>query len=249
VLLATVPVAGAFISTAFDFRVLHAAPFWIILMAFSFHALTRLETLTRSYLINLGVFAVAGLILAFGWIPSVRYLYAKSKDPYSVHILAQWDVAAARFVRGIVAGVPHPSARRTHDEFRRIADLPEPAYDAFVCNDTAFAVMHLFLQDYGDKQIMSFCDQLPMLPFTDAGVFAENKKAISRYDGRKGVMLIWQQTPKAGVAIKAFRKLSHLGTERQLATKYAGRSYSFYVLTIPKENVNQLKQELAGLNL
>jgi hypothetical protein len=249
VLLATVPVAGAFISTAYDFRVLHAAPFWIILMAFSFHALTRLETLTRSYLVNLGVFAVAGLVLALGFIPSLRYLYAKSKDPYSVHILAQSDVVVARFVRGIVAGVPHPSVRRTHDEFLRVRDLPEPTYDAFVCNDTGFAVMHLFLQDYGDKQIMSFCDQLPMLPFTDAGVFTENKKALSRYDGAKGVMLIWQQTPKSAGAINAFRKLSYLGSDRQLTTKHAGRSYSFYVLTIPKENVSQLKQQLGSLRL
>src|SRR2546423_9261180 len=85
VLLATVPVGGAFISTAYDFRVLHSAPFWIILMAFAFHALTRLETVTRSYLINLAVFAIAGWILAAGWIPSVRYLYAKSKNPYSIH--------------------------------------------------------------------------------------------------------------------------------------------------------------------
>jgi hypothetical protein len=109
--------------------------------------------------------------------------------------------------------------------------------------------MHLFLQDYGDKQIMTFCDQLGMLTFTDAGVFAENKKAVSKYDGGKGVMLIWQQTAKSARAINAFRKLSHLGSDRQLAAKHAGRSYSFYVLTIPKENVSRFKQELAGLNL
>ncbi len=248
VLLATLPVVGAFISTSYDFRVLHAAPFWIILMAFSFHALTRLETVTRSYLINLAVFAVAGSILAAGWIPSVRYLYAKSKNPYSINILAQWDVVVARFVRDIVDGVPHPSMKRTHNEFLRVAGLPEPAYDAFVCNDTAFAVMHLFLQDYGDRQIMSFCDELGMLTFTDAGVFAENKKAVSKYDGAKGVMLIWQQTGKATRSINAFRKLSYLGSDRQLAAKHAGRSYSFYVLTIPKVNVSRFKQELVGLN-
>ena len=88
-----------------------------------------------------------------------------------------------------------------------------------------------------------------MLPFTDAGVFAENKKALTKYDGARGVMLIWQQTAKSARAINAFRKLSHLGSDRQLAAKHAGRSYSFYVLTVPKENINQLKQELARLNL
>jgi hypothetical protein len=248
VLMAIVPVVGAFISTAYDFRVLHAAPFWIILMAFAFHALTRLETVTRSYLINLSVLAVAGCILAAGWIPSVRYLYAKSKNPFSIYILGQHDVSVARFIRDIVAGVPQPSARRKPDELRRLSGLSEPSYDAFVCNETGFAVPHLFLQDYDDRKIMSFCDQLPMLHFTDAGVFAMNKKVLSNYSGARDIMLIWQQTVKSAKAIAAFRKLSHLGKEKLLGASHGGRSYVFYVLTIPRENVGQFKQELASLN-
>jgi hypothetical protein len=249
VLLAIVPVVGAFISTAFDFRVLHAAPFWIILMAFTFHALTRLQTLTRSYLINLGVLAAAGCVLAAGWIPSVKYLYGKSKDPFSVYLLGQHDVGVARFIQDIVAGAPHPSSRRKHDELRRPPGLPEPTYDAFVCNETGFAVTHLFLQDYDDREILSFCDQLPMLHFTDAGVFAMNKRAMSNYKGTKDLMLIWQQTPKSNKAIAAFGKLRHLGQDKLLETRYGGRTYTFYVLTIPRANVTQLKQELAALNL
>ncbi len=249
VLLATVPVVGAFISTAYDFRVLHAAPFWIILMAFTLHALTRLERLTRSYLVNLAVLAAAGCILAAGWIPSVKYLYAKSKDPFSIYILGQQDVGVARFIQDIVAGVQHPSSRRKHDEFRRPSGLAEPKYDAFVCNETGFAVTHLFLQDYGDRQIMSFCDQLPMLHFTDAGVFAMNKRAMNNYYGAKDLMLIWQKTTKSDKAIAAFGKMRHLGEDKLLETKHGGRTYTFYVLTIPRANVTTLKQELAALNL
>jgi hypothetical protein len=249
VLLATVPIAGAFVSTAYDFRVLHAAPFWIILMAYSFYALTRLERLTRSYLVNLAVFAVAGCILAAGWIPSVRYLYAKSKDPYSVHIFSQQDVPVARFIRDIVAGVPNPSPKIRHQEFLRLPNLPEPAYDAFVCNDSGFAIPHLFLQDYGDRQIMSFCDQVQMLHFTQASLLAMNKKVLSGYAGTKGVMLIWQQTGKSYRTIEAFKKLRHLGSDRLLQAKHAGRAYLFYVLTIPRENVARFKQELVSLNL
>jgi hypothetical protein len=249
VLLATVPVAGAFISTAYDFRVLHAAPFWIVLMAFTFHALTRLETLTRSYLINLGVFAVAGSILAAGFIPSVGYLYTKSKNPYSIHILSQQDVPVARFIRDLVAGVPNPSPKIRHNEFLRLPGLPEPAYDALVCNESGFAVPHLFLQDYGDRQIMSFCDQVQMLHFTEASLLAMNKKVLGTYSGAKGVMLIWQQTPKSFRTIEAFKKLRHLGSDRILEARHAGRAYLFYVLTISKENVPTLKQQLASLNL
>jgi hypothetical protein len=247
VLMGIVPVVGAFISTAYDFRVLHAAPFWIILMAFTFHVLTRLEKITRSYLINLGVFALAGCILAAGWIPSARYLYAKSKDPYSLYILGQHDVSVARFIRDIVAGVPHPSGECKHNELLRLSGLPEPSSDSFVCTETGFAVPHLFLQDYGDREIMSFCDQLPMLHFTDAAVFAMNKKALMNYKGTKDVTLIWQQTTRSDKSIAAFKKLSYLGTDKMLEARHAGRSYLFYVLTIPRTNVARFKQDLAAL--
>jgi len=251
VLLALVPVAGAFVSTAYDFRVLHAAPFWIILMAFALHALTRLWRIPwlRHYGIQAAMFIVAGCILAAGWIPSVRYLYAKSKDPFSIYLLSQHDVPVARFIRDIVAGVPNPSVRRRHQEFRKLAGLPETSHDAFVCDESGFAITHLFLQDYDDRKIMSFCEQLPMLDLTDASVLATNKQVFSSYNGVKDVMLIWQNSAKSARAIAAFGKLSHLGTAKQLVARHAGRSYSFYVLTIPKGNIAQAKQELAALHL
>jgi hypothetical protein len=152
-------------------------------------------------------------------------------------------------VRDIVAGVPHPSVRRRPNEFKKLPDLAEPAYDAFVCDELGFAITHLFLQDYNDRQIMSFCDQLPMLDLSEVYVFDTNKKVLSNYNGSKSVMLIWESTPKAARTIKAFRKLSHLGSDQVLVAEHAGMSYSFYVLTIPKENFDRFKQELASLKL
>jgi hypothetical protein len=251
VLMATVPVVGAFVSLAYDFRVLHAAPFWIILMAFAFHALTRLRTfaVVRKYALHFGILVVAGFVLFAGLLPSIRFLYAKSKDPYSIHLLGQHEVAVARFLRDVIAGVSHPSMRRRPNEFKKLPGLPAPVYDAFVCDELGFAVTHLFLQDYNDRQIMSFCDQLPMLDLSEVNVFANNKKVLSDYKGSKGVMLIWESTPKAARTIEAFRKLRHLGSDKTLVAQHAGRSYSFYVLTIPKENLDRFKQELANLML
>jgi hypothetical protein len=251
ILLAIVPVAGAFVSVAYDFRVLHAAPFWIILMAFTFDALIKLGAIPalRRYALHLGILVIAGAVLAAGLFPSIRYIYWKSKDPYSIHLLGQHEVAVARFVRDIIAGVPHPSVRRRPNEFRKLPGLPEPAYDGFVCNELGFAVTHLFLQDYDDKRIMSFCDQLPMLDLSEANVLASNKKALSNYNGSKGVMLIWESSSKAARTIEAFRKLRHLGSDKILGARHAGRSYTFYVLTIPKENISRFKEELAGLTL
>jgi hypothetical protein len=251
VLMAIVPVVGAFVSSAYDFRVLHAAPFWIILMAFTFHALTRLRTfrVVRRYALHVGIFVIAGFAVFAGLLPSIRFLYSRSKDPYSINLLGQHEVAVARFLRDVIAGVPHPSMRRRPNEFKKLPGLPEPAYDAFVCNELGYAVTHLFLQDYNDKRIMSFCDQMPMLDHSEANVFATNKKVLSNYDGSKGVMLIWETSGKAARTIAAFGQLRHLGSDKMLAARHAGRTYSFYVLSVPKENIARFKQELAGLTL
>jgi hypothetical protein len=249
ILMGIVPVAGAFVSSAYDFRVLHAAPFWIILMAFAFHALTQLRTLPviRRYALHLGILLVAGFVAFAGLFPSIRFIYSKSKDPYSIPLLGQHEVAVARFLRDVIAGVAHPSVRRRPNEFKKLSGLPEPAYDAFVCNELGYAVTHLFLQDYNDRQIMSFCDQLPMLDLSGVNVFATNRRVLSDYKGSKGVMLIWESTPKAARTIEVFRKLRHLGSDKTLVARHAGQSYSFYVLTIPEGNIGQFKQELANL--
>lgn len=251
ILMAIVPVVGAFVSSAYDFRVLHAAPFWIILMAFAFHALTRLGSLpvVRRYALHIALLLIAGFVVAAGLLPSIRFIYSKSKDPYSIHLLGQHEVAVARFLRDVIAGIPHPSVRRRPNEFKKLPGLPEPAYDAFVCDELGYAVTHLFLQDYNDRQIMSFCDQLPMLDLSEVNVFANNKRVLSDYKGSKGVMLIWESTPKAARTIEAFRKLRHLGTDKTLVAQHAGISYSFYVLAIPQENIDRFKQELANLML
>ena len=249
VLLATVPIIGAFISRAYDFRVLHAAPFWIILMAFAFHALTRLGAvpMIRKYGLHLVILIIASCVIAAGLVPSIRYIYSKSQNPYSIYLLGQQEVAVSRFLRDIIAGVPHPSVRRKPNEFKKLTGLPEPTSQAFVCNELGFAVTHLFLQDYDDKQIMSFCEQLPMLDISEPNVFASNRKVLSNYSGAKDVMLIWESSAKAARTIAAFRKLRHLGSDKMLEAKHAGRTYSFYILTIPKENVARFKQELAVL--
>ena len=251
ILLATVPVLGAFVSTAYDFRVLHAAPFWIISMAFTLHALTGLRRISwlRHNAIQILAFIVAACIIAAGLVPSIRYLYAKSKDPFSIYLLSQHDVPVARFIRDIVAGVPNPSIKRRHQGFRKLTGLPETNYDAFVCDESGFAVTHLFLQDYDDRQIMSFCEQTPMMDTAEANLFAINKKVLTNYNGARDVMLIWQNTPKSARTIAAFGKLSHLGSAKQLVAKHARRTYSFYVLTIPKANIDEAKQELAALHL
>ena len=69
--------------------------------------------------IVLGV--MAALILLDGLVPSIRYIYGKTKNPFSIHHYAQEEVAVSRFLKHVVAGQEHPGPPRLErDEFNRI---------------------------------------------------------------------------------------------------------------------------------
>ena len=62
----------------YEQRLLLAIPFWIILMSFTFAGLLKLRRWPGAQIV-LGV--LAALILLHGLVPSVRYIYAKTKSP------------------------------------------------------------------------------------------------------------------------------------------------------------------------
>src|SRR5881394_1023972 len=78
VLLATLPVVGVFVTggPAVEQRLLLAIPFWIILMSFTLAALLKLRPWPG---VQVVACALAALILLDGLVPSVRYIYAKTK--------------------------------------------------------------------------------------------------------------------------------------------------------------------------
>ena len=154
VLLAIIPVVGAFIAKSIENRLLLPIPFWIILMSFTFAGLLKLPP-WRGVQVVLGV--LASLILLAGLIPSVRYIYAKTKNPFSIHHYAQQEVAVSRFLKHVVAGEEHPGSPRFEgDEFNRFEGIPAPRYDTFICPREAYSIIHLFLHDYDDSKILSF---------------------------------------------------------------------------------------------
>ena len=110
--------------------------------------------------IVLGV--LAGLILLDGLVPSIRYIYAKTKSPFSIRQFAQQEVAVSRFLRHVVAGQEHPGPPHLErDEFNRIKGIPDPPYDTFICQDDAYSIIHLFLHDYDDDKILRFAGDSP----------------------------------------------------------------------------------------
>jgi DNA-binding beta-propeller fold protein YncE len=249
VLLATLPVAGVFVTggPAVEQRLLLAIPFWIILMSFTFAALLKLGVWPG---VQIVVCAVAALILLDGLAPSVGYIYSKTKSPFSIGLYAQHQVAVSRFLKHVVAGQQHPEPPRLErDEFNRIKGIPDPAYDTFICQDDAYSIIHLFLHDYDDDKILSFCSGLPFFwVMSEQDVWNANKKAIVAYvPTNKDLKLIWERDRKTERIIRMFQSLRDLGIEDSISFSFGGRLRTFYVLNIPNKNIHQFQKRVNTL--
>jgi len=246
VLLAVVPVGGAFIAKAIENRLLLPMPFWVILMSFTFAGILQLRKWLGLQIV-LGV--VAALILLNGLVPSLRYIYGKTTSPFLIRYYAQYEVAVSRFLKHVVAGQEHPDPPRLErDEFNRINGTPDPAYDTLLCQGDAYSIMHLFLHDYNDARILSFCNDYPFFfVMSEQDVWNANKKAIVSYvPNNKDLKLIWERDPKTERIIRMFQSLRDLGTEDALSFSFGGRTRTFYVLNIPNSNIRELQDRVTA---
>jgi len=246
VLLAIIPVTGAFIARAIENRLLLPIPFWVILMSFTFAGLLKLR---RWAAVQIVLGAMAALILLDGLIPSVRYIYAKTKNPFSIHHYAQEEVAVSRFLKHVVAGQEHPSPPHLeHNEFNRIKGIPDASYDTFICEGDAYSIIHLFLRDYDDDKILSFCGGYPFfIVMTEQDVWNANKRAVASYaSSNKDLKLIWERDPKTERIIRMFQSLRDLGSEDSISFSFGGRLRTFFVLNIPNKNIQQFQQGVSA---
>jgi sugar lactone lactonase YvrE len=246
-LLAIIPVAGAFIAKCIENRLLMPIPFWVILMSFTFAGILKLRPWPAVQIV-LGM--LAGLILLYGLIPSLRYIYGKTKSPFSIYHYAQQEVAVSRFLKHVVAGEEHPGPPHLErNEFNRITGIPDPPYDTFICQNDAYSIIHLFLRDYDDNKILSFCSGLPFFfVMTEQDVWNANKRAIAGYvPNNKDLKLIWERDPKTQRIIRMFETLRDLGTEDSLSFSFGGRTRTFYVLNIPNRNIRQFQDRVRTL--
>ena len=246
VLLALLPVAGAFIAFCYENRLLLAVPFWAILMAFTFDWLLKLRMKSTVKVALLGASAV---LITAGLVPSLKYLDRKTKDPLSIRYFTQPEVAASRFFRRVVAGAPPknpPSLER--DEFNRISDLPDAPFETFVCQDDAYSSIHLFLHDYDDKKILSFCADLPFNIMDERAIWSANRKALLNHvPSGKGLKLIWEKHPNTARITKVFEQFRDLGTEETISYSFGGRERQFYVLNVGGQDVLRLQERVRAL--
>ncbi|HXM27006.1 MAG TPA: hypothetical protein VN957_13380 [Chthoniobacterales bacterium] len=247
--MATLPVVGVFVSggPAIEQRLLLAIPFWIILISFPLAGLLKLRRWPSLYI---GLWGVGASILLSGLVPSIQYIYSKTRSPFAVGQYAQHQVAVSRFLKHVVAGQEHPGPPRLErDEFNRSKGLADPPYDTFICQMDAYSIIHLFLHDYDDDKILSFCAGLPSsVVMTEQDVWDANKRAVVSYvPGNKDLKLIWEKDLKTERIISKFQSLRRLGTEDSISYSFGGRVRSFYVLNIPSKNIGHFQRRVRAL--
>jgi hypothetical protein len=245
-LLATIPVVGAFIAICIDNRLLLAIPFWIILMAFTFAGLLRLKLATP---LKISVWGVSALVVMWGLVPSVRYIYSKTKNPFGIRYYAQEEVAVSRFLRNVVAGrEPSNPPRLERDEFNRIKGIPDAPYETLICPREAYSIIHLFLHDYDDAKVLSFCGGTPVYVMTLQAVWSANKKAIVDYvPSGKDLKLIWERDPRTDRIVRLLQPLRDLATEEPLSFSFARRQRVFHVLNIASKNIRHFQERVRAL--
>ena len=246
-LLAVIPVGSAFLSGAYDFRVLLAAPIWVIAMTYALDAigLGRAERPldTRRLAAQLGTVA----IVVAGLLPSAAYLWGVSLDSHAEYLLRHRDVAVSRLIQDVVAGSPQPSADMKPNEFDRSVTPSALAFDALACLDQAYAVAHLYLQPFDDHRILAFCDGGNEALIGKDHLLETNVRAIAAYEPRdRGLKLIWEESPISQEAISRFGPLERFGSAERLGGSVDGEPYSIYVLTIPSQNVVAFRAAVAA---
>ena len=241
VFLALVPVVATLVAGSYDFRVLLAAPIWVVCMAFSLNfLLTRGRRRIRSLVSGLGLG-----IVGVGLLPSLNYIWVVSRNPNALYLLPHKDVAISRLVQDIVVGADKPTDEMKKDEFDRKIDMAMVPYDTLFCPLGAYAIAHVYLQNYDDKRILAFCDQGIQLLKTREEILSDNIKAIDNYPlADKDLKLIWEVSDKTTEIIKKFRVYRQYGFEEEFTGAVDGNRYALYALTIKNKFIGQFQKEI-----
>lgn len=243
VLLTLIPIVAAILSGAYDFRILLAVPLWVICIAFSIdYAWTYVQQ--KNIFMRVVTVSIIGMLVGMGLISSVVYIWNVSKNPNHLYLLPHKDVAVSRLVQDIVAGEAKPTINMKWNEFNR--KEVNSYYDTLVSPDSSYAIMHLYLQDFDDKKVLSFIDQGIQQLKTPSEVFYDNIEAIQLHkENGKDLKLIWEVSNKSTEAIGFFKKYKKYGSEKIISEISDGEPFSIYILAINNENIKKLKKDIA----
>jgi len=155
----------------------------------------------------------------------------------------------SRFLRDVVAGKERPNPPQLQrDEFNRVEGAPEAPYDTLICPKEALSVIHLFLHDYDDTRILSFCGGNPTYLMAQQDVWSGNKKAIVDYLPKgKDLKLIWENDGKTERILNLFEPLQDLARRESISFSFSGRQKMFDVLNIASKNIAEFQARVRAL--
>src|SRR5207253_426427 len=112
----------------------------------------------------------------------------------------------------------------------------------------AYSIIHLFLRDYDDAKILSFCGGSAMYVMKPPDIWKDNKIAILRYaPSNKDLKLIWERDPATDRIMTILRPLRDLGTEDTISFVFAGRVRTFHVFNVPNNNIREFQDRVRRL--
>jgi hypothetical protein len=248
-LISTVILAGAFVAGTADYRILLAGGVWVLAMGFaldeSFKFALQKKKSHKRYVALILFFS-----FIFGLGPSVHYLFGLSHDTKRIFYFSHKDVAVARYIQDVVAGEQKPSVDMKQNEFNRTYTKPNLETDFFFCPETGYAITHLYLQNYNDNKILSFCQKAPYTLFKVDEILKINLNAIKDYvPANNDLQLMWEVSDKITPITDIFRTFAKYGHDEILTGQIEGVDFKIYSLVIERKNLEDFKKELAKKTL
>lgn len=237
-----IPVAASLISGCIDIRLLLAAPAWILSISVLLSGVFSIKhaTIKKIALIT------STLLLAAGFIPSLIYITKVSSSPNHFWLLKHTDVAVMRYVQDIVAGEAEPDISIKGNEFTRSFDR-QVEYNVLFTPDGPYSIAHLYLQNLGYKDVLSFNNYLPAKLFSgnEKEVFKNNLTAVKNIkENSKALKLIWEFTPNTAYSVSRFKKLNLYDRIKKVTVHVDGQKTGLIIMDIDKDNVNNFRKEV-----
>jgi len=243
--LSLIPVVGAFLSGAYDFRVLLAVPIWVLAMAYIINYVFSSKFNPR--IKKGGLMVVVSAIILPGVISSILYISKVSNNPNHFYLLPHKDVAISRLIQDIVVGNTEPTSDMKPDEFNRRIVGRKIEHVTLACPYSAYAIAHLYLQEFNDKKILSFCNQGIQSLKTQEEILRNNINAVLQHQpNNNDLKLVWEVSDRSSDIIRMFSKYNIFGEDEVLSDVIDENTFSVYILTIKSTNIRKFQEEVAG---
>ena len=244
-ILSVLPMAGCIVSYAYDFRILIAAPFIIMIVVETvFFIVKRAFELIKNK--NDTVQAiVSSVIITAMMMPGFNYIFDLANDPNSQYLLPHDSVAVSRYIQDLAIGDDTPSIEMKNNEF----NLPNTndRYDLFACVRYSYAHVHAFLGSDYSRYILKLCGDFPYASQSDEEIRSHVRDTIAEYEpSGKDLMLAFEMSDQVEDIVK---ELKDTGLTEESTDEFNidGNDLTITRLYIHSEDIERFRELAAGI--